>query len=29
VLFLAGYILFNTGKIFGYDLRSLQQLIIK
>ncbi|MBD2449371.1 FHA domain-containing protein [Nostoc sp. FACHB-152] len=27
VLFVAGYLLFTTGKIFGYDLRSLQQLI--
>lgn len=29
ILFILGYLLFTTGKIFGYDLRSLQQLIIK
>jgi pSer/pThr/pTyr-binding forkhead associated (FHA) protein len=28
-LFGAGYLLFTTGKIFGYDLRSLQKLISK
>jgi len=29
VLFIVGYLLFTTGKVFSYDLRSLQQFIRK